>query len=198
LTSLNNRFSWFKRLLSNFSNIYFKIFPEHWKVEYFFSKQFCEWIYDELQLKLRDFQNERIKEELVLQALMDCSSFDRFLNLRFKTFHDIEVSGFSLSRAFQPYYFYYFDKKLDDFTNLMKSKLPLDLSTSSSINSTLSKTGDKMYFNDFDKFFIFFDEIIENFTFVAEFNPTVLVQISFYISRCLENLKNYLENQIEK
>jgi hypothetical protein len=187
LKSLQNRFSWSKRLLSAFDTVYSLIFPNDWSVEILVGQACGNWIKEDVATILSAVPAEkRVDEDLFMKSLSDANSFDRFVNLKFRGQFVSTVAA-----IFQDYHYFLFEAKEDQFKALMSKHLPKDCTKS--LGKVLKK--DQLVLASFDQFFLFFSGMFEDYVHLSK--GLLLIHFAFFVGESLEALRKYLHSQLD-
>lgn len=187
LKSLPNRFSWCKRVLTGFERVYAHIFPEDWQVDILLCQAIGNWIKEDISSICASVpEDRRVSDDLFMQAFTAANSFDRFLTLKYRNRFTSRVA-----QAFQDYHFFLFEAKEDEFFKLKDKLLPKDCVKS--INKVLKR--DQMILANFDQIFLFFSDTLDTLSGLS--SNILMVQMSFFLSDCIEVLNTYLMDQIK-
>ena len=133
--------------------------------------------------------DRRVSEDIFTQALSEANSFDRYITLRFKNTFTSTVT-----QAFQDFHYFLFEAKEDEFYTLKRQILPANCLKS--LQKVIKK--DQLVLANFDQFFLFFSGVLETFVHLSSMSSGILlIQFSFFLSDCLENLDEYIEAQFQ-
>lgn len=187
LKSLANRFAWCKRVLTAYERIFYHIFPNDWNVEILLSQAVGNWVKEDIVAILSSVPDDRrVSDDIFMQALISANSFDRFLTLKFRNKFTSTVA-----QAFHDFHYFLFEAKEDEFLKLKDKLLPKD--SVKSLSKVIRK--DQLVFANFDQIFLFLSNTLETFSTLS--NSILMVQISFFLSDCVEVLNGYFQFQIE-
>ncbi len=187
LKSLANRFAWCKRVLTAYERIFYHIFPNDWNVEILLSQAVGNWVKEDIVAILSSVPDDRrVSDDIFMQALISANSFDRFLTLKFRNKFTSTVA-----QAFHDFHYFLFEAKEDEFLKLKDKLLPKD--SVKSLSKVIRK--DQLVFANFDQIFLFLSNTLETFSTLS--NCILMVQISFFLSDCVEVLNGYFQFQIE-
>jgi hypothetical protein len=187
LKGLPNRFAWCKRVLTAYERIFYHIFPNDWNVEILLSQAVGNWVKEDIVTILSSVPDDRrVSDDIFMQALTAANSFDRFLTLKFRN-----KFTSSVAQAFHDFHFFLFEAKEDEFLKLMDKLLSKDCVKSSA--KVIRK--DQMVLSNFDQIFLFLSNTVETFSTLS--NNILMVQMSFFLSDCIEYLNVFFQSQIQ-
>lgn len=190
LKNIGKRFKWAQRMLNFYEKTFKLTFPSDWQVEILFGQAMGNWIKEDIVMILAAVPlDRRVSEDIFTQSLSEANSFDRYITLRFKNTFTSTVT-----QAFQDFHFFLFEAKEDEFNTLKRQLLPPNCLKS--LHKVLKK--DQLVLANFDQFFLFFSGVLQTFSHLSSMSSGVLlVQLSFFLSDCLESLNIYIETQFQ-
>lgn len=191
LKTIGKRFKWAQRMLNFYEKTFKLAFPSEWEVEILLAQAMGNWIKEDIVTVLSAVPlDRRVSEDIFTQALSEANSFDRYISLRFKNTFTSTVT-----QAFQDFHYFLFEAKEDEFFALKRQLLPSNCLKS--LSKVLKK--DQLVIANFDQFFLFFSGVLETFVHLSSMSSGILlVQFSFFLSDCIEDINTYIEAQFQQ
>lgn len=156
-------------------------------MEILLSQSIGNWIKEDIVTILSSVPDDRrVSDDIFMQALTAANSFDRFLTLKFRNKFTSTVA-----QSFQDFHFFLFEAKEEEFLRIKERLLPKDCVKS--IGKVIRK--DQLVFANFDQIFLFLSNMTE--TFAGLSSNILMVQMSFFLSDCIENLNEYFRDQVQ-